>query len=45
MKLFVVLFLIYAGYRLIVPRKEVHLEDKRTQNLSDDDYIDYEEVE
>lgn len=45
MKLFVFLFLIYAGYRLIVPKKEVHIEDKRTKNLGDDEYIDYEEVE
>ncbi len=45
MKIFVVLFLLYAGYRLIAPKKEVHIEDNRTQNLSDDNYIDYEEVE
>lgn len=45
MKLLIVGILIYMGYRLISPREDVHIEDSRSKHLTDDDYIDYEEVD
>jgi len=45
MKIFVVLFLIYIGYRLVVPKTEITIEDRRRKKVEDDEYTDYEEVD
>jgi len=45
MKVLVILFLIYAGYRLIVPKTEVSIEDGKKKVIDDEEYTDYEEID
>jgi len=45
MKVFVVLFLIYVGYRLIIPKPEIRIEDKKWHKITEEEYTDYEEID
>ncbi len=45
MKVFVILGLIYLGYRLVLPKKEIHIEEQKSQKISDEEYTDYEEID
>lgn len=45
MKVLVIFGLIYLGYRLVIPKKEIHLEERKSEKISDEEYTDYEEIE
>lgn len=45
MKFIILGFLLYAGYRLIVPKPESMIDHNDERQISDDEYTDYEEIE
>ncbi len=45
MKIFVIIFLIYLGYRLVVPKTEINIEQGKAKSIEDDEYTDYEEID
>ena len=45
MKLLILGFLLYTGYRLIVPKSEASIDKTDNRQISDDEYTDYEEIE
>lgn len=45
MRILILGALLYMGYRLIVPRKEIPSAEQDNNQLEDDAYTDYEEIE